>query len=599
MRETLLSVAHTSRWLALMLLAALVVVACAQAAAPAATALVEQPTAVFGQAGAQATARPTVIAPSPTPNPTPIAPLTPQELFIDTPSSWTLVGSPVVITGRTARMPKNNLLDYRFTDSAGQQLGTGQLRVDGAPGQPGSFTASLAFTLPRDGGPVRFALFDSGDAAGSQANTALDMVVDAQYQSIAIDTPPAGTIVGSPMVLTGRTARSPYGGNLNYRVINSAGQQIGAGAFPVGGAQGYPRGYNAELFFDHPINGDSIRVELYDWNAASGASEASQQINLQVLPIPQQIFLDTPPPGTSVGSPMVVTGRTTRYPFNGNLNYRVTDGAGQQIGAGTFQVSGPVGQPTSFGPSLTFILPNDGGFVHLEVYDQNPVDGAIVASTGLDLDVLAQYQGITLDTPPSGTQVGSPVVITGRTNLYPNRGQLHYRVTDAAGQQIGAASFPTNGGPGQRGSFVASLTFTEPPNGGNIRVEVTDQADNGTVIANAMIDLYVAPPPPMMIVFDTPPQGTQVGSPVVITGHTTRHPANGKLSYRIHDAAGNEIGAGQFDVVPDSAGSTSSRFNVSLTFTEPRGGGNITVDVYVPSAAGVFASISLYVAPQP
>jgi hypothetical protein len=102
-----------------------------------------------------------------------------------------------------------------------------------------------------------------------------------------------------------------------------------------------------------------------------------------------------------------------------------------------------------------------------------------------------------------------------------------------------------------------------------------------------------------MIVFDTPPQGTQVGSPVVITGHTTRHPANGKLSYRVRDAAGNEIGAGQFDVVPDSAGSTSSRFNVSLMFTEPRGGGNITVDVYVPSAAGVFASISLYVAPQP
>jgi hypothetical protein len=505
----------------------------------------------------------------------------------------------VVITGRTARLPKNSLLDYRFTDSTGQRLGAGQLRVDGAPGQPGSFTASLAFTLPRDGGPVRFELFDSGDAAGPPANAALDMVVDAQYQSIAIDTPPPGTVVGSPMVLTGRTTRSPYGGNLNYRVINSAGQQIGAGAFPVGGAEGYPRAYNAELFFDHPINGDALRVELYDWNAASGATEASATINLEALPIPQQIFLDTPPPGTIVGSPMVVTGRTTRFPFNGNLNYRVTDGAGQQLGAGTFQVVGPVDQPTSFGPSLTFILPNDGGFVHLEVYDQNPADGSIVASSGLDLDVLAQYQAIRLDTPPQGTQVGSPVVITGRTNLYPNQGQLHYRVTDAAGQQIGAGTFPTDGGPGQRGSFVASLTFAEPPNGGNIHVEVTDQADNGATIASAPIDLYVAPPPPMMIVFDTPPPGTQVGSPVVISGHTTRHPANGKLSYRVRDAAGNELGTGQFDAVPDSAGSSLSYFNASLTFTVPRSGGNITVDIYVPSAAGVFASISLYVAPQP
>jgi hypothetical protein len=599
MRGLLLSVAHASRWLALMLLTALVVVACAQAAGPVATALVEPPTAEFGQAAAQATAQPTQIAPSPTPNPSPVAPLTPQELFIDTPSSWTLVGSPVVITGHTARLPKNSLLDYRFTDSAGQQLGAGQLRVDGAPGQPGSFNASLAFTLPRDGGAVRFELFDRGDAAGPPATAARDMVVDAQYQSIAIDTPPPGTVVGSPMVLTGRTARSPYGGNLNYRVINSAGQQIGAGAFPVGGAPGYPRGYNAELFFDYPFNGDSITVELYDWNAASGQSEASYQINLQVLPVPQQIFLETPPPGTIVGSPMVVTGRTTRFPFNGILNYRVTDGGGQQLGAGTFQVFGPVGQPTTFGPSLTFILPNDGGFVHLEVYDQNPSDGSIIASSGLDLDVLAQYQRIDIDTPPKGTQVGSPVVITGRTNLYPNQGQLHYRVTDAAGQQIGAASFPVDGRPGQRGSFVASLTFTEPPNGGNIRVELTDQADNGTPIASTPIDLYVAPPPPMMIVFDTPPQGTQVGSPVVITGHTTQHPANGKLSYRVRDAAGNQIGAGQFDAMPDSAGSSISWFNASLTFTEPRGGGNITVDVYVPSAAGVLASLSLYVAPRP
>ena len=594
MRDLLLSLAYASRWPALMLLAALVVAACAQAAAPVATVLTDQPTAVFGQAGAQATARPAQVAASPTPAP----PLTPQQIFIDTPAMSTLVGSPVVITGRTARQPVNGLLDYRFMDSAGQQLGTGQLRVDGAPGQPGSFTASLAFTLPRDGGPVRFELSERGDPAGQAVSAALDMLVDAQYQSVAIDTPPSGTVVGSPLVLTGRTTRAPYGGNLNYRVTNSAGQQIGAGAFPVGGAQGYPRAYNAELFFDLPIDGDTIRVELYDWNAASNTNDASQSIDLVVLPIPQQILLDTPPPGTIVGSPMVVTGRTTRYPSSGNLSYRVTDGAGAQLGAGAFQVSGPVGQPTAFGPSLTFILPNDGGFVHLEVYDQNP-DGSIAASSGLDLDVLAQYQRIALDTPPPGTQVGSPLVITGRTNLYPNQGQLRYRVTDAAGQQIGAASFPISGAPGQRGSFVASLTFTEPPDGGNIHVEVIDQADNGTAIASAGIDLYVAPPPAMLIVFDTPPPGTQVGSPLVVTGRTMRHPPNGKLSYRVSDAAGNEIGAGQFDAVPDSAGGSMSWFNASLTFTEPRGGGNIIVDVYIPTPAGAFATISLYVAPQP
>jgi hypothetical protein len=67
----------------------------------------------------------------------------------------------------------------------------------------------------------------------------------------------------------------------------------------------------------------------------------------------------------------------------------------------------------------------------------------------------------------------------------------------------------------------------------------------------------------------------------------------------VRDTAGNQIGAGQFDVAPNSAGGPGSSFNASLTFTEPRGGGNITVDIYVPSAGGALASISLYVAPQP
>src|SRR5262245_51469453 len=295
MRESLSSLARAGQRLALTLLAAFVGVACAQAVAQAPTALVDHPIAIFSQAVVQSAARLPQTVLSPTPAPPPVQ----QAILIDTPLPGTLVGSPVVITGRTARLPKNSLLDYRFTDSTGQQLGAGQLHVDGARGQPGSFVASLTFTLPRDGGAVRIALIDRGDAAGQPATSALDMVVDAQYQSITIDTPPPGTAVGSPLVLTGWTARTPYGGSLNYRIVNGKGQQIGAGAFPVSGAPGYPRAYTGELFFDLPINGDPIRVDLYDWNASSGTTEASQSINLVVLPVPQQIFFDTPPSGTT------------------------------------------------------------------------------------------------------------------------------------------------------------------------------------------------------------------------------------------------------------------------------------------------------------
>src|SRR5207249_2409470 len=133
-----------------------------------------------------------------------------------------------------------------------------------------------------------------------------------------------------------------------------------------------------------------------------------------------------------------------------------------------FKVDGPVGQPTTFNASPTFQIPRDGGTIHLEVYDQDPSNNAEIANTVLDLDVLAQYQAIQIDTPASGTQVGSPVVLTGRTNQYPKGGQLHYRVVDSGGREIGAGNFAIDGAPSQRGSFNAAVIFTEPANGGNI-----------------------------------------------------------------------------------------------------------------------------------
>jgi len=109
----------------------------------------------------------------------------------------------------------------------------------------------------------------------------------------------------------------------------------------------------------------------------------------------------------------------------------------------------------------------------------------------------------------------------------------------------------------------------------------------------------VAPPPPPQIIFDTPSPGAQVGSPVVITGRTTRYPSNGQLSYRVRDASGGVIGSGRFGV--DRAADRGASFNASLIFAEPRGGGTITVDIYDQNPANgailVSASINLFVAP--
>jgi hypothetical protein len=585
-----------ARWLRLLSLVGLsgAVAACAGFGAPSTN---TPPTTIVGQFNAQgtpsqpgypgpATQPPVPTRVPPTAIPASATPVSPQQIVIDTPPPGTPIGSPVVITGHTARLPRNGQLGYRFTDSAGRQLATGEFPVGGTPGQPASFKAELNFDLPRDGGPVTIELFERADASGAGgASAVLGTVVEAQYQDIFIDTPSAGRVVGSPMVVTGRTMREPEQGLLGYRVLNSARQQIGDGTFPVNGAPGTQRYFNADLYFDLPIDGDTITVELYDSN------QASEQLSVVVQPIPQEIIFDWPPWMTLVGSPLTLQGRTARYPFGGDLSYRITNDAGQVLGSGTFPVSGGAGQPSSFQAQPTFQVQRDGGTIHLAVFDQDPSNGAEIATNVLDLDVRPQYPWIYIDTPPPGTQVGSPLVLTGRTNIYPNSGQLTYRVVDAVGQQIGSGSFAVDGSPGARGSYVGELYFNEPPNGGNITVELAD----GNI--RAKIDLVVAPPPMQQLFLETPGSGTQVGSPVVITGRTTRYPDNGKLNYRVFDSSNRVIGSGQFDVAPDGQG---SYFSPSLFFDEPPGGGTIIVEIYVPSQVSsgiVTQSIGLYVAP--
>jgi hypothetical protein len=590
--------------LALVLLAALSLPACGPAAAstatPSETTAIEVSNAASTSAAAQAaTAAPTQAPPTPTQTVTQTAALAgPQTIFIDAPPFGTLVGSPVQLAGRTQRMPAGGQLNYQVLQAGSQVIGNGLVPVRALADGSGMFDAPLTFTIPQNGGMVTAQLFENAPDGSIAAISGVDLFVQSQFQSITIDTPPPGTQVGSPLVLTGQLARLPSQGRLSYLITNSSQQQIGAGTFDVPGTPGWPSNYAGSLTFDLPFDGDTITAQISDLDA-NGTVLASQSINLYVAPVPQQITIDTPPPGTLVGSPMTVTGWTVRFPANGTLNYRFTNAGGAQLGAGTLTVADNGIGGSRFSAQAAFNVPNDGGLLRLTISDPSTLDGAGAVERSIDLDVLAQYQAITIDTPPPGTQVGSPMVLTGRTNWYPNQGQLRYRVLDAAGTAIGSGAVQVAGAPGARGSFNASLTFTEPPNGGNIRVELLDQAANGSTAASSAIALVVAPPPPPQIIINTPPPGTQVGSPVVLTGRVTYMPASGQLGYRVRDAAGNAIGQGNVPVTADGRG---ARFNASLTFTEPALGGNIVVELSAPSpAAGgapIAASIALYVAPR-
>jgi hypothetical protein len=595
------------RALAASLLAALLVACGGPAAPPTAAPSPIVPTLAPTAPPATAvlpTAPPTAAAtpapPTPTPAPASPTPVPPQAITITSPPPGTLVGSPVVITGVTQRLPLNGKLSYAIAGPDGKQIGAGAFPVAAAGDGSGAFTASLTFDLPQNGGGITVTIFEPGQAPGTNTATAsLPLVVAAQIQKITITSPPPGTQVGSPVTVTGSTAKMPFNGRLNYRVVNSANQQIGGGDFPVAPQADGSGLFTASLTFNVPLNGDNIQLQLFDRDPANGQVVASATLAAVVAATPQQITLDSPPNGAFVGSPMTLSGRTTRFPFNGQLSYRVTQN-GQQLGAGRFPVVGQSGQPTTFNAQATFAIPQNGGSIVLEVFDQNPQNGAVVATTSVTLQVLAQVQGIVIDTPPPGTLVGSPVVVTGRLNQFPPNGRVTYRVLDASNQPIGAGDFPASGNPDQTATFNASLTFTPPSAGGAIRIELLAPSATGGQPGRASINLTVAPQTPT-ITIETPPAGTLVGSPVVVTGRISYRPQNDQVLFRVLDANGQQIGAGQFPISLNPGQQSDFGFVGSLRFQEPPGGRNITVVLQAPSpiagAPPVQAQVTLFVAP--
>lgn len=449
--------------------------------------------------------------------PTEATPTTPptaqQQIFIDTPPPQTVVGSPVVITGRTSLPATGSSLSYVLRDSVGGVLGQGSFPAPTSATGTGSFNAALSFNLPPNGGNIALEVFEPGaGGAPPVASARLELVV-APPQAIVIDSPPPGTQVGSPLVLTGRTARLPFQSNLSYRVLDANARELGRGVVPVTGSPTGPSNFNAPLSFALPPDGGRIVVELLDQNAANNQIAANAQIELNVAPQAQAIAIESPPPGTQVGSPMTITGRTVRMPINGQLSYRVFDRNGAPLGAGIFGVSGSQESGTRFNAQIAFSLPQGGGPISLELLEPDPANpnGPAIATQTLNLTVASPAptatpaptvtpvptrQAITIETPPAGTVVGSPVVLSGRVALYPQFRELYYVIRTPTRETLGQGSFPVAGQPGQTNlQYVASLSFAEPRQGGSIIVEIYDRDGVGQIITSAIVQLRVNPQP--------------------------------------------------------------------------------------------------------
>lgn len=312
-------------------------------------------------------------------------------------------------------------------------------------------------------------------------------------QNIIIETPPAGTQVGSPMVITGNLATLPSNTQLVYSVLASDGRVLGEGSFPVPGVAGQPAYFIASLSFSEPREGDAITLRLKDLDPASGAVVAETSLPLVTAPLPQRIQIATPPSGTRVGNPVVVTGSTLRFPPSGNLGYAIYDAAGAQVGGGVFPVSGNLQDGGQFNASIPFAYPPLGGPLRIDLYDQDPGSGAFLATATLQTATAALVQQITIETPPAGTQVGSPMVITGRATRFPSSGALQYRITDARGVQLGAGAFPVQRTGVDAASFSASISFQPPATNGPIRAQIYEIDQFGRFAASAVADMRWGP----------------------------------------------------------------------------------------------------------
>ncbi len=240
----------------------------------------------------------------------PAIPLAPQSIMIDTPSRLTLVGSPIVITGRTGRLPQGGQLNYRFVDRNGQELGVGDLARERCR-RSARQLQRLAELQPAAGWrhhPRRDLRARQRSRRGRRRQRARpgggravpehhDRHAAARHAGGQPDGADGAGRRGGPTLAASATGSStaPTSSSARATSRSAARRARRAASTP-----------SCTLIL--PINGDTIRAEIFDESIATNA------ISLYVAPLPQQIAIDTPPPGTLVGSPMVFTGRTTRPP---------------------------------------------------------------------------------------------------------------------------------------------------------------------------------------------------------------------------------------------------------------------------------------------
>ncbi|HEU5090505.1 MAG TPA: Gmad2 immunoglobulin-like domain-containing protein, partial [Roseiflexaceae bacterium] len=282
------------------------------------------------------------IGSAPTATPRPLA----AQITITRPVPGVTIASPVLVSGVVSRLPASGFLTYQVYDARNVMVGTGTIPVRASGDDALRFETQVVYAGAQ-AGPGKILIVDiAADNNSVQASAELPVTLSGPGGAVTLPS----QVAGAPTLQAG--IPTPLPGLATPIVIYPA-------PLPPGGATALPGMATPQPALVSPTP------------VAPGTAPA------------QQIVFESPAPGTLVGSPVLISGHTTGYPFQGNLSYTIRDAANQIVGQGLIGVDGPEGGPGTFRVELDFNQPAQPGALSIELADEDAVSGTVAARTTL------------------------------------------------------------------------------------------------------------------------------------------------------------------------------------------------------------------------
>ena len=219
----------------------------------------------------------------------------------------------------------------------------------------------------------------------------------APRQSLVIEAPHPGEPVASGALIRGTVSTTLGAGGLRYLVYDARGGVIGMGSIPVSANWGteYPAAFAAPIAF-FAGRTEPGRVELIAANLVDGSMPDRTRVPviLQGAPLDDgrlrreptpELVLEQPASGAVVVGTLELRGRISSLPFEKNLSYRIYDSGGAVVAESYITVEGEYGGEGVFSKSIDLGSIDGPGHLRVEVREESPVDGALIASATVEV----------------------------------------------------------------------------------------------------------------------------------------------------------------------------------------------------------------------